>query len=276
MSTIKCRVCFHQCQLSPDQVGFCKARANINDTIIPINYGLLTAMSLDPIEKKPLAEFHPASKILSIGSFGCNLRCSFCQNYQISMAKLDDSYYQKMTPEEIVNQAVSLQSQGNIGLAYTYNEPLIAWEFVRDCAIEIKKNKLKNVLVTNGCFSQEVIQGIAPLIDAANIDLKAFTQEFYSKIKGDLETVKATIALMAESLHVEVTTLIIPGENDQEDEMKALSTWLASIDKKIPLHISRFFPNYEMTDRKATEVDKIKKLAEIAGEALESVYLGNC
>ncbi len=276
MTTIKCHVCFHQCQLGPDQVGFCKARANINDAIIPTNYGLLTAMALDRIEKKPLAEFYPGSKILSIGSFGCNLRCSFCQNYQISMAKGGDNHYQKMNPEEIANQALSLQSQGNIGLAYTYNEPLIGWEFVRDCAIEIKKNKQKNVLVSNGCFSQEVIQEMVPLIDAANIDLKAFSQEFYSKIKGDLEMVKATIALMAESLHVEVTTLIIPGENDEEDEMKALSTWLASIDKKIPLHISRFFPNYEMVDRKATQVDKIRRLAEIAGEALESVYLGNC
>lgn len=276
MSKIKCDVCFHHCQLGADQVGFCKARANINDTIVPINYGLLTAMALDPIEKKPLAEFHPGTKILSIGSFGCNLRCSFCQNYEISMAELDESQYRKISPDEIANQALTLKDQGNIGLAYTYNEPLIAWEFVRDCAIEVKKRKMKNVLVTNGCFSKKVIQAMVPIIDGANIDLKAFSQEFYTKIKGALEMVKESIVLMSESLHVEVTTLIIPGENDQEEEMKALSTWLASVDKKIPLHISRFFPRYQMTDRNATEVEKMKKLAEIAGDALESVYLGNC
>lgn len=276
MSKIKCDVCLHHCHLSPDQVGFCKARANINDQIVPINYGLITAMALDPIEKKPLAEFYPGNKILSIGSFGCNLRCSFCQNYEISMAKLEETHYQEMTPEEIAKQAFDLTDQGNIGLAYTYNEPLIAWEFVRDCAIEVKKNKMKNVLVTNGCFSEEVIQTMIPLIDAANIDLKAFNQKFYSAIKGDLETVKRSIALMADSLHVEVTTLIVPGENDEESEMKELSKWLASIDKKIPLHISRFFPRYEMIDRNATAIDELKGLAEIAGESLESIYLGNC
>lgn len=276
MSKIKCELCPHQCQLKSDQVGFCQARANINGRIVPVNYGLITAMSLDPIEKKPLAEFYPGSKILSIGSFGCNLRCPFCQNYNISMADIKKAHYQEITPEKIAKQALDLADKGNIGLAYTYNEPLIAWEFVRDCAIEIKKKKLQNVLVTNGCFSQDVIRTIRPLIDAANIDLKAFTPEFYTNIKGDLEMVKESIALMAQSLHVEVTTLIVPGENDDESEMKNLSRWLASVDKKIPFHISRFFPRYEMVDKKATEVEKLKKLAEIAGEVLESVYLGNC
>lgn len=276
MSKITCQLCPHHCKLSEDQIGFCRARINKSDRIIDLNYGMVTAIALDPIEKKPLRHFFPGSKILSVGSFGCNLRCPFCQNYEISMAGAEEAYGRKMSPESLVGNASRLIDEGNIGLAYTYNEPLVGYEFVRDCAKEIKKKGLKNVLVTNGCFCEEPMRNILPDIDALNIDLKGFTQEFYEKIKGDLETVKQTIKIASEYSHVEVTTLIVPGENDSEEEIRALSQWLGSVGKTIPLHLSRFFPKYNMVDRDATEVAEVYHLAEIARESLDFVYVGNC
>lgn len=276
MSKITCQLCPHHCKLSENQIGFCRARINKSDRIIDLNYGMVTAIALDPIEKKPLRHFFPGSKILSVGSFGCNLRCPFCQNYEISMAGAEEAYGRKMSPESLVGNASRLIDEGNIGLAYTYNEPLVGYEFVRDCAKEIKKKGLKNVLVTNGCFCEEPMRNILPDIDALNIDLKGFTQEFYGKIKGDLETVKQTIKIASEYSHVEVTTLIVPGENDSEEEIRALSQWLGSVGKTIPLHLSRFFPKYNMVDRDATEVAEVYHLAEIARESLDFVYVGNC
>lgn len=276
MSKITCQLCPHHCKLSEDQIGFCRARINKSNRIIDLNYGMVTAIALDPIEKKPLRHFFPGSKILSVGSFGCNLRCPFCQNYEISMAGAEEAYGRKMSPESLVGNASRLIDEGNIGLAYTYNEPLVGYEFVRDCAKEIKKKGLKNVLVTNGCFCEKPMRNILPDIDALNIDLKGFTQEFYGKIKGDLETVKQTIKIASEYSHVEVTTLIVPGENDSEEEIRALSQWLGSVGKTIPLHLSRFFPKYNMVDRDATEVAEVYHLAEIARESLDFVYVGNC
>lgn len=276
MSKIACQLCPHHCKLDHDEIGFCRARINKSDIIEDLNYGIVTAIALDPIEKKPLRRFFPGSKILSVGSFGCNLRCPFCQNYDISMAGMEEVHGRRMTPESLVSNAIQLVEEGNIGLAYTYNEPLVGYEFVRDCAKEIKKNGLKNVVVTNGNFCEKPIRKILPDIDALNIDLKAFTQDFYKKIKGDLETVKQTITIASETSHVEVTTLIVPGENDSEEEIRALSQWLGSVGKTIPLHLSRFFPRYEMMDRDATEVAEVYHLADIARESLEFVYVGNC
>lgn len=276
MSKIACQLCPHHCRLDEAEIGFCRARVNRSDVISDLNYGVVTAIALDPIEKKPLRHFFPGSRILSVGSFGCNLRCPFCQNYEISMAGSEEAHGRRMTPEDLVGNARRLVGEGNIGLAYTYNEPLVGYEFVRDCAKLIKKNGLKNVLVTNGCFCEAPVREILPDIDAMNIDLKAFNQKFYQKISGDLETVKQTIRIASEACHVEVTTLIVPGENDSEEEIRALSKWLASVGKSIPLHLSRFFPRYEMTDRNATDVDQVYRLADIARESLENVYVGNC
>lgn len=276
MSKIACQLCPHHCRLDEAEIGFCRARVNRSDVISDLNYGVVTAIALDPIEKKPLRHFFPGSRILSVGSFGCNLRCPFCQNYEISMAGSEEAHGRRMTPEDLVGNARRLVGEGNIGLAYTYNEPLVGYEFVRDCAKLIKKNGLKNVLVTNGCFCEAPVREILPDIDAMNIDLKAFNQKFYQKISGDLETVKQTIRIASEACHVEVTTLIVPGENDSEEEIRALSKWLASVGKSIPLHLSRFFPRYEMTDRNATDVDQVYRLADIARESLENVYAGNC
>ncbi len=172
---IPCELCFHHCQLEEGQTGLCRARGNRSGTIIPLNYGKLTSLALDPIEKKPLRRFHPGSRILSVGSFGCNLRCPFCQNHEISMAGDGEVQTAEISPEQLADQAVELQNRGNIGVAYTYNEPLVGYEYVRDCAALLHERGMVNVLVTNGTIEDAPLRSLLPLIDAANIDLKGFT-----------------------------------------------------------------------------------------------------
>ena len=245
--------------------------------------GKLTALALDPIEKKPLKMFYPGSMILSLGSYGCNLRCPVCQNSSISWSQKAFEYKDRADyyePEEIVKTALNLHSRGNIGLAFTYNEPLIGYEFVRDTAKLAKESGLQNVLVTNGTASQKVLNEISPYIDAMNIDLKAFKDLFYRNfIGGDFQMVKDFITTAARTCHVELTTLIIPGENDSEDEMRKLSDWVATLEKqagkKIPLHITRVFPAFKLMDRGPTPVSTILRLVEIAKENLEFVFPGN-
>ena len=272
---VQCGLCFHHCILSEGQTGLCRARANQGGTIVPLNYGKLTALALDPIEKKPLRRFHPGSLILSAGSFGCNLHCPFCQNAEINPVGVE-AHTQSRTPERLVQEALRLQREGNIGLAYTYNEPLVGYEYVRDCAGLVHRAGMVNVLVTNGTIEKTSWRALLPLIDAVNIDLKGFTESWYRKLGGDLETVKRSILLAAEHCHVEITTLIVPGENDSEEEMRALSAWLASVSPEIPLHVSRFFPRYRMQDRPPTPVRTVYRLAEVARESLRYVYTGNC
>lgn len=272
---VQCGLCFHHCILSEGQPGLCRARANQGGTIVPLNYGKLTALALDPIEKKPLRRFHPGSLILSAGSFGCNLHCPFCQNAEIAAVGVN-AHTQDCTPERLVQEALRLQREGNIGLAYTYNEPLVGYEYVRDCAGLVHRAGMVNVLVTNGTIEKTSWRALLPLIDAVNIDLKGFTESWYRKLGGDLETVKRSILLAAEHCHVEITTLIVPGENDSEEEMRALSAWLASVSPEIPLHVSHFFPRYRMQDRPPTPVRTVYRLAEVARESLRYVYTGNC
>ena len=278
-----CDVCFRKCKIEEGQTGFCGGRTCRNGQIVAANYGKLTSLALDPIEKKPLKMFMPGSMILSLGSFGCNLRCPFCQNSSISWSQkafdFKDSadYYD---PEEIVKTALELRSRGNIGLAFTYNEPLIGYEFVRDTARLAKEAGLQNVLVTNGTASQKVLEEILPYIDAMNVDLKAFTDHFYRNfIGGNFQMVKDFIAGATKSCHVELTTLIIPGENDSEDEMRELSAWVAALEnqtgRKIPLHITRFFPAFHLTVKEPTPVGTILRLVEVAKEKLEFVFPGN-
>lgn len=272
---VQCGLCFHHCILSEGQTGLCRARANQGGIIVPLNYGKLTALALDPIEKKPLRRFHPGSLILSAGSFGCNLHCPFCQNAEIAAVGVN-AHTQDCTPEHLVQEALRLQREGNIGLAYTYNEPLVGYEYVRDCAGLVHRAGMVNVLVTNGTIEKTSWRALLPLIDAVNIDLKGFTESWYRKLGGDLETVKRSILLAAEYCHVEITTLIVPGENDSEEEMRALSAWLASVSPEIPLHVSRFFPRHRMQDRPPTPVQTVYRLAEVARESLRYVYTGNC
>lgn len=272
---VECEICPHHCKLEEGQLGLCRGRINRKGQVVSENYGKLTAFALDPIEKKPLYHFHPGSRILSIGSYGCNLNCPFCQNCDISMAGGKEIEYQKVTCEELVEKALQLKSRGNIGIAYTYNEPLIGYEFVRDCAKKMKSAGLKNVVVTNGYINKEALTELLPLIDAFNIDLKGFTEEYYHKLWGDLATVKQSIELAAAESHVEITTLIVPGENDSEEEMEALSGWLASVNPEIPLHISRFFPRFKMQDRSSTPVEQVYRLAAVARRKLKYVHEGN-
>ena len=278
-----CDVCFRQCKIEEGQTGFCGGRICRDGQVVAANYGRLTALALDPIEKKPLKLFYPGSMILSLGSYGCNLRCPFCQNSSISWSqkafdfKASADYYD---PEEIVKTALELRSRGNIGLAFTYNEPLIGYEFVRDTAKLAKEAGLENVLVTNGTASQKVLKEILPYIDAMNIDLKAFTDHFYRNfIGGNFQMVKDFIAGAAKSCHVELTTLIIPGENDSEEEIRELSAWVAALEnqtgRKIPLHITRFFPAFHLTVKEPTPVGTILRLVEVAKEKLEFVFPGN-
>ena len=278
-----CDVCFRQCKIEEGQTGFCGARTCRGGQIVAANYGKLTSLALDPIEKKPLKTFHPGSMILSLGSYGCNLRCPFCQNSSISWSQKAFEYKDRAEfyePEEVVKTALSLRPRGNIGLAFTYNEPLVGYEFVRDTAKLAKEAGLQNVLVTNGSATQKVLNEILPYIDAMNIDLKAFTDHFYRDfIGGDFQMVKDFITTAAGACHVELTTLIIPGENDSEEEMQELSSWVAALEnqtgKKIPLHITRFFPAFKLTDRAPTPVNTILRLVEVAKENLEFVFPGN-
>ena len=272
---ITCELCFHRCRLEEGQTGLSRARANRGGQIISLNYGKLTALALDPIEKKPLRRFHPGSMVLSVGSFGCNLHCPFCQNAQIAAAG-EELPTRDCSPEALVDEALRLRSRGNIGVAYTYNEPLVGYEYVRRCAALVHEAGMCNVLVTNGTIREKPWQALLPLMDAVNIDLKGFTQDWYRKLGGDLETVKRSIVLAAGCCHVEVTTLIVPGENDSAEEMEREAEWIASVDSEIVLHVTRFFPRYRMTDRKATDVGEVYRLRDAAGKYLKYVYTGNC
>ena len=271
-----CELCFHHCALDEGQTGLCRARACQDGKIVSLNYGKLTSLALDPIEKKPLRRFHPGSLILSVGSFGCNMRCPFCQNHEISMAGDSGIPTVEVSPEQLAAQAAELVPHGSIGVAYTYNEPLTGYEYVRDCAALVHEQGMVNVLVTNGTVEEEPWRALLPLVDAANIDLKGFTPSWYRRLGGDLETVKRSIVLAAERCHVEVTTLLIPGENDSEEEIRELARWLASISPEIPLHLSRFFPQYQMVDRLPMPVEQVYRLAEAARGYLSYVYTGNC
>lgn len=268
----------HHCALEPGQTGMCRARKNEGGEIICENYGWITSMALDPIEKKPLYDFHPGSTVLSVGSYGCNLRCPFCQNHEISMADGKGLDVELVSPKQLADLALTWKEQkraGSIGVAYTYNEPLVGWEFVRDTARLVKEYGMLNVLVTNGTAALAVLEELLPWIDAMNIDLKGFRGEYYQKLGGNLEMVQTFIARAVESCHVELTTLIVPGENDSPEDMEAQAKWISGLRSSIPLHNTRFFPRYRMRDKEATDVKQLYHLAGIAGRYLEKVYVGN-
>ena len=283
-----CKVCFRHCNIPEGGLGFCGARTCAGGEVSAANYGRVTSLALDPIEKKPLARFRPGSMILSAGSYGCNLRCPFCQNYQISWSEeayrfADTAEY--ISPGELTAIAAQTRSRGNIGVAFTYNEPLIGYEYIRDTARLVHEQGMVNVVVTNGTAGLSVLGELAPYIDAMNIDLKGFTDRYYNEVLGgDRAMTMAFIEEAVKHCHVELTTLIVPGGNDSEDEMRAMTAWIADlrdadgsrIGEEIPLHISRFFPRFHMTDLNATDVRLVYRLAEVARERLRYVYTGNC
>ena len=270
---VRCEICPRHCELLEGQVGYCKARHIISRENKPLYYGSVSSCALDPIEKKPLYHFHPEKMILSVGSLGCNMRCYFCQNHEISQIDGERQCIEK-TPEELVLTAKESIPAGNIGIAFTYNEPSVCWEFVRDTAILAKEENLCTVMVTNGCFCDTVSDELLPVIDAFNIDLKCFTNEGYAKLGGDLATVKNSITRAVASSHVEVTTLVVPGFNDDEAKMREQVEWLASLSSYIPFHISRYFPSWK-ADMSPTSEKLLEKFANIAKEHLKYVYLGN-
>ncbi len=273
-----CPVCPRHCRLNEGETGFCRARRAEGGRVVAGNYGRITSLALDPIEKKPIAFFRPGSCILSVGSYGCNLRCPFCQNDSISQRGESAAEYQATTPVELADLAERLKRErGNIGLAYTYNEPLVGWEFVRDCAVEIRRRGMCNALVSNGCAEEAVIEELAPLIDAANIDLKGPSQEFYDWVGGSYDAVCRTVeTLHRAGCHVEVTTLVIPGRNDSDEAIDAIAARIASVSLEIPLHVTRFFPRFQMTDAEPTPVATIRRLVSRASGVLPHVLPGNC
>ena len=284
----KCHVCFRHCDLKEGVTGFCGARIGLSGKAVPSNYGRITAIALDPIEKKPLHRFYPGTKILSVGSYGCNLRCPFCQNNGISWGEEAKQYAVSsdiLMPDQLVAIAEKQKEKGNIGIAFTYNEPLIGYEYVRDTSELVHARGMKNVIVSNGTAELSVLDEINPYIDAMNIDLKCFDPETYSKVLGgDMKMTMEFIREAVKNAHVELTCLIVPGMNDSAEMIRDMASWIASlkdgkgniIGKDIPLHVSRFFPCFHMTDRLATPVDTVYKLAEAAGEYLNYVYTGNC
>lgn len=275
---INCKLCPHRCsKLKEGQRGACGVREVKKDDdgslkLYSINYGEITSISMDPIEKKPLYNFYPGSNILSIGSFGCNFKCSFCQNYAISQNRPQSNY---VPPEEMAN--ISLEINNNLGLAFTYNEPSIWYEYVYDVCKAIKEiNKdHKTVLVTNGFICEEPLIKLLPYVDALNIDLKG-NDKYYKKLCfGALKDVENTIKIASEmGCHVEVTTLLIPNENTDDITLRELGEFLGSVDKNITLHLSRYFPRYKM-DTPETSLYDMKNAYEFLSKYLNNIYLGN-
>ena len=267
---VECLLCPVDCKLADQQTGICFGRQHVNGKLYAINYGEVVSMALDPIEKKPLYHFYPGSQILSVGPNGCNLRCENCQNWQISQ---EHQPTRTVSPEQLVRAA---QDADSIGIAYTYSEPLIWFEYIYDVATLSRELGLKTVLVTNGYIKEEPFRELAPWIDAMNIDVKSLNPQFYRDVcKGSLTDVLRTVEIAASSgIHVEVTNLVITGLNDSVADLRALVDWLARLDRKIPLHFSRYFPQHKM-DRPKTPSARLQSAYDIARAQLDYVYVGN-
>ncbi|HBN85761.1 MAG TPA: AmmeMemoRadiSam system radical SAM enzyme [Clostridiales bacterium] len=271
--TVLCTLCPKVCSIAPFEYGFCMSRKNISGTLFAENYGQISSLALDPIEKKPLFRFMPGSTILSLGLYGCNMNCPFCQNHRISRIKPDVEY---KSVEEIVRLAIDLKKHGNIGVAYTYNEPLTGYEYVLDCCKAVKASGLKNVLVSNGFISLKPLDELLPFVDAANIDLKCYNKEKYKEVLGgELEVVKNNIARIHKAkVHLEITMLIVPGISDDPGEFEEVVNFIAGLSRDIPLHLTRYFPAHNYR-KSPTDLNVIYQLKHIADKHLKTVYLGN-
>jgi pyruvate formate lyase activating enzyme len=274
--SIECYLCPHNCKIKDQKRGVCGVRKNIGGKLYSENYGEITGLGFDPIEKKPLYHYHPGRNILSVGSIGCNLKCFFCQNWEISQATIDDiSRQHTYEVEDIVNLA--LQRKDNLGIAYTYNEPVIYYEFMVDVAREIKKNGLQNVIVTNGFINREPLQELMDYIDAFSIDLKGFTNEFYRKhTKSSFDPIKESLVQIRKNdKFLEVINLVIPTLNDDPGEFEDMMKWMKdNLGENTPLHISRYFPSYKSTIE-PTSPSKLKEFYNLASQYLNYVYVGN-
>ena len=307
--SIVCDLCPHVCCIGLSEAGVCCVRGNTNGTLYAESYGCISSLALDPIEKKPLNRFYPGSLILSVGSYGCNMKCAYCQNHTISqqvtsenpklcvtlprqnahlpnvnsafvsVASLDfgvcGGYLQKpetefAPPEKLLR--IAKNTADNIGIAFTYNEPLIGIEYILDTAPLFREAGLKVVLVTNGMINEEPLEALLPYVDAMNIDVKAFNATKYKELCGNLPAVIKTVEKSAAACHVEITSLIVPGQNDTIDDIQALAEWLSGISPEIPLHITRFFPRYRMSNGEPTPVKTMRALADSARKILKYVY----
>ncbi|MFN3659782.1 MAG: AmmeMemoRadiSam system radical SAM enzyme [Brevinematales bacterium] len=274
---VRCYLCPHHCWIREGRSGICGARAMRDGKLVSLNYGRIAGMAIDPIEKKPLFHFYPGSRIFSIGTLGCNLHCPFCQNAGLS--RFFDDYGGKIEDIDFVSveELVGLveRSQGERMVAYTYSEPIVWYEYVLEAMRECHKRGIKNVLVTNGYIEREPLEKWLPFIDAANVDLKSFCEERYKRLGGSLAAVQATIRRLFEAgVHVEVTTLVVPGVSDSLLEMEELSVWLASFSPEIPFHLSRYFPHYHYQEPPTT-LDLLHRMREVARRHLVHVYVGN-
>ena len=276
---VNCRLCNFHCVIGEGKLGHCHVRKNIGGKLYSLNYGKICAANPDPIEKKPLYHFQPGSRSFSIAAVGCNFRCEFCQNWQISQAALETGRIdgEDTSPEQVVTAAVRT---GCKSIAYTYTEPTIFMEFCSDCARPAKERGLANVFVSNGYMTRDAIDFAADWLDAINVDLKAFSDDYYKKLCGSrLQPVLDSIAYIAKQtrIWIEITTLLLPGQNDSEEELKKLTDFLVTeAGPDVPWHISRFYPQYKYTDSVPTPLESMQRAEEIGKAAgLHYVYLGN-
>jgi pyruvate formate lyase activating enzyme len=274
---VHCYLCNHHCRIGEGKRGVCAVRENREGTLYTLVYRQLISRNVDPVEKKPMFHFAPGSRSFSIATVGCNFRCDFCQNHEISQMPRDENTItgQDVAPEEIVAMA---KKAGCKTIAYTYTEPTIYFEYAYDIALKASKEGLKNIFVTNGYMTEEALRTIHPHLHGANVDLKAFQEEFYrNRCGAKLEGVLRSLGVMKElGVWVEITTLIIPGLNDSEEELRDLAGFIVSLGKEVPWHISRFHPMYKMLDRSPTSVKILARARKIGMDAgLRYVYTGN-
>lgn len=266
---VRCNLCPNRCLIPLGKTGACRVRENRDGELYSMNYGKISAMHIDPVEKKPLRQFMPGTKSLSFGSIGCNFHCPWCQNYSIS---LGNAPTQDFTPEEVVQMALEA---GVPSISYTYNEPTIFIEFVLDTARLAKEKGLKNIFVTNGYICPEPLEDLLEYIDAFNIDVKTFEPAFYKRFcGGDLKWIKETVEAASKKAHVELTALLVTEVNDNAEDLERMFQWIASVDPDIPLHLTRYFPAYNY-DKEPTHADFIMDMKKLAEKYLHSVYLGN-
>ena len=269
---VRCKVCPHNCLINEGNFGVCRVRSVKHGKLFATNYGEVTSAAVDPIEKKPLYHYKPSKNILSIGSFGCNMTCSFCQNYEISQNRPATEFLE-------IDRLISIieDVNNNAGIAFTYNEPMMWYEYMFNAAKKIKEHneEIGVVVVTNGYINKEPLNELLPYIDAMNIDLKGYTNRYYNKICGaNLEPVLESIKRCNDNCHVEITTLLVSDENDSLEEIRNIAEFISSINENIPLHLSRYFPRYKM-ENKATRIDRIIEARDEAKKYLRYVYVGN-
>ncbi len=275
---VRCFLCNHNCTIKPSKFGICGMRENVDGVLYTYAYGRVIAANVDPVEKKPLYHFFPGSSSFSIATAGCNFQCGFCQNWQISQTSIKKdknlSGY-TLLPEDVVSKALK---QGCESISYTYTEPTIFFEYAFDISRLARKKGILNIFVTNGFMSLKALDIIRPYLDACNVDLKSFNDEFYRKVcKGRLQPVLDSIEYMRKiGIWVEVTTLVVPGANDSDEELSGIANFIASVDPHIPWHISRFHPDFKFTDTDPTPVATLEKAVSIGQKAgLYFIYLGN-